>query len=279
MEDLDKAPKVILITGASSGIGKATVELFSRNGWLVAATMRNPEKTPELGELPGVRLYTLDVTREEMIQATVDAVVRDLGQIDVLLNNAGYGAIGVFEASTGEQVRLQFETNVFGVMNMTRAVLPHFRAKRSGRILMVSSVGGQMAFPVYSLYHGTKWAIEGFSESLQYELRQFGIQVKLIEPGPIRSDFFGRSQDFLKSPALEQYDQYMDMAGKYAHEAGKIAQGPEVVARKILRAACDRSGKLRYPVGWSAPILLILKRYLPNRLFLGIVRIVMENGL
>jgi len=271
--------KVILITGASSGIGRATVELFSRKGWLVAATMRNPEKFSELMELPCVKCYTLDVTKEETIQSAVDAVMRDFGKIDVLLNNAGYGAIGVFEAATGEQIRQQFDTNVFGVMNVTRAVLPHFRTNRSGRILMISSIGGQMAFPVYSLYHGTKWAIEGFSESLQYELRQFGIQVKLIEPGPIRTDFFGRSQDVLKSPALEEYDQYMNMAGKYADEAEKIAQGPEMVARKILRAACDHSGKLRYPVGWSAQILLALKRFLPNRLFLGIVRIVMENGL
>lgn len=270
--------KTIFITGASSGIGKATVELFSKNGWQVAATMRTPEKSKELEKLAGVKLYQLDVQEEASIDKAINAAIKDFGKIDVLLNNAGFGAIGVFEAATPEQIKHQFDTNVFGVMNVTRAILPHFRKNKAGKILTVSSVGGRVTFPIYSLYHSTKWAVEGFMESLHYELRPFGIQIKLIEPGPIKTDFYGRSQELHKKPELKAYDRYMDIVYGNVAAAGANAQGPEVVAAKIWKAANDSSSKMRYPVGGNAPVLIALKRYLPHNIFIALARSVIEKG-
>lgn len=271
--------KTILITGASSGIGKATVELFSKQGWQVAATMRDPSKSQNLAKLPGVKLYPLDVTDLKSIDDCVQTVIKEFGTIDVLLNNAGYGAVGVFEAATAEQVQKQFDTNVFGVMNVTRAILPHFRKNRNGRILTVSSVGGRVTFPIYSLYHSTKWAVEGFMESLHYELRPFGIQTKLIEPGPIKTDFYGRSQDLHQDHVPDDYKHYFNVTYNNASQAGQNSEGPEVVAKKIFVAATDSSKKLRYPVGGNAPALITLKRYLSEGLFFRIVRGTIEKGL
>ncbi len=181
--------KTVLITGSSSGIGKATVLRFQQAGWNVAATMRSPEKEAELGKLEGIALVRLDVTSEDSIAAAIGETIQRFGAIDVVVNNAGYGLVGPFEASTPEQVRRQFETNVFGLMNVVRAVLPHIRERRAGVIVNVASMGGRITFPLYSPYHGTKWAVEGFSEGLQFELEQFGIRVKIIEPGAIKTDF------------------------------------------------------------------------------------------
>ncbi len=274
-----KSSKTILITGASSGIGRSTVEVFSEKGWRVAATMRDPGKSQELAKLPGVKLYPLDVTDIQSIHACIEAVTRDFGKIDVLLNNAGYGAVGVFEAASPEQVQKQFDTNVFGVMNVTRAILPHFRKNRSGRILTISSVGGRVTFPIYSLYHSTKWAVEGFMESLHYELRPLGIQAKLIEPGPIKTDFYGRSQDLHLDKIPTDYKSYFDIAYSNSKKAGMNAEGPQVVANMIFKAATDSKNKLRYPVGGNAPALIAIKRYLSERLFFKIVRSTIEKGL
>lgn len=270
--------QTILITGASSGIGRATVELFSQKGWQVAATMRTPEKSADLAKLNGVKLYALDVNDEGSIQRAMSAAIKDFGKIEVVLNNAGFAAVGVFEASTKEQVQQQFDTNVFGVMNVTRGILPHFRANKGGKVLTVSSVGGRVTFPIYSLYHSTKWAVEGFVESLHYELRPFGIQMKLIEPGPIKTDFYSRSQDLHKKPELKDYDHYMDVAYKNSNDAGANAQGPEVVAQKIYQAANDNSSRMRYPVGGNAPVLVAIKQLLPHWVFVGMVRNVVEKG-
>lgn len=270
--------QTILITGASSGIGRATVELFSKNGWQVAATMRTPEKSADLAKLNGVKLYGLDVNDEGSIQGAMAAAIKDFGKIDVVLNNAGFAAVGVFEASTKEQVQQQFDTNVFGVMNVTRGILPHFRANKGGKVLTVSSVGGRVTFPIYSLYHSTKWAVEGFVESLHYELRPFGIQMKLIEPGPIKTDFYSRSQDLHKNPELKDYEHYMDVAYKNSNDAGANAQGPEVVAQKIFQAANDNSSRMRYLVGGNAPVLVAIKQLLPQWVFVGMVRNVVEKG-
>lgn len=269
--------QTIVITGASSGIGRATAELFSKRGWNVAATMRTPEQS-DLGKLDGVRLYPLDVTDEVGIHRTIDQIVEDFGRIDVLLNNAGYGAVGIFEEASPEQIQQQFDTNVFGVMNVIRATLPHLRKQKSGRILTVSSVGGQITFPIYSLYHSSKWAIEGFIESLHYELAPFNIRMKLIEPGPIKTDFYGRSQDLVRANEIEAYARYTEIALHNTNAAGANAQGPEVVAATIWRAATDRSKKLRYATGRNAGLLIALKRFLPNRLFFALVRQVVERG-
>ncbi|MDX5980848.1 SDR family oxidoreductase [Exiguobacterium profundum] len=273
-----KQRQTIVITGASSGIGRATVELFSKRGWHVAATMRRPEDHQELSNLKGVSLYQLDVTNETSIREAFERIVSDHGTMDVLLNNAGYGAVGIFEEASPEQIQRQFDTNVFGVMNVIRAALPYFRKQRSGRIVTVSSVGGQITFPIYSLYHSSKWAIEGFIESLQFELAPFNIGMKLIEPGPIKTDFYGRSQELVRDQPLDVYDDYTEVALHNTNAAGANAEGPDVVAETIWRAATDRKKRLRYPSGKQAGLLIALKRYLPNQVFFSIVRRVVEKN-
>ncbi len=269
--------KTVLITGASSGIGKSVATYFHSRGWNVAATMRRPENEHDLSQLDRVKPFRLDVLDEDTIESAIKDTVQHFGQVDVVVNNAGYGLVGPFEASTGEQIKRQFDTNVFGLMNVTRAVLPLFREKKEGVIVNVASVGGRITFPLYSLYHGTKWAVEGFSESLQYELKQFGIKIKIVEPGAIRTDFYDRSMDLMKKEGLTAYDSYADMAFNNMQDIGKKAPGPDIVARKIYKAATDGSWRMRYPVGSGAPMLLFMRRIIPNSWFFRMVRMVVEK--
>ena len=270
--------KTVLITGTSSGIGKSSALYFASKGWNVAATMRTPEKEKELSKVDGIKLFKLDVTDPASIQSAIEESISVFGGIDVVVNNAGYGGVGVFEAASQEQIQRQFDTNVFGVMNVTRAILPYFRQKKSGTIINVTSVGGLITFPIYSVYHSTKWAVEGFAEALQYELRPFNIKIKNIEPGAIKTDFYDRSQDLFKKEGLTDYDNYAKVAFENTHNAGVNAPGPEVVAKKIYKAALDRSFRLRYPAGPQAPALLFLRRLLPLSWFRGIVKLVVERG-
>lgn len=271
--------KSILITGTSSGIGRATVKYFSDRGWKVAATMRRPEEEQEMTQWPGVKLYRLDVMDASSIARTIEQAITDLGGIDVVCNNAGYGAIGIFEKATDAQIRRQFDTNVFGCMNVIRAILPHFREKRNGTIINVTSMGGLLTFPIYSVYHGTKWAMEGFSESLHFELRPLGIRVKTVEPGPIKTDFYTRSQDVFVNKAITDYDHYEATALHNTQDAGKKAPGPEVVAKTIFKAANDTTFRVRYTADVQGSALVTLRRLIPNSWFFGMVRGVVERGL
>ncbi len=273
-----KNNKTILITGASSGIGKATVIYFQQQGWNVAATMRTPEKETELNKLPQVKLFRLDVMDERTIREAIDGAIAAFGGIDVIVNNAGYGAVGIFEAATPEQIRRQFETNMFGVMNVTRAILPHFRAKNDGTIINITSMGGRITFPLYSVYHGTKWAVEGFAEALQYELRPFNIRVKNVEPGAIKTDFYDRSMDLFKKDGLTAYDNYQKVVYANTQKAGEHAPGPEVIAKTVFKAANDRSFRLRYTGGLQSAMLLVMRRWLPLSWFNGLVRSQVEKG-
>ena len=175
--------RTVFITGASAGIGRATARLFREKGWNVLAAMRAPEEAGPAG-LEGVARLRLDVTDGESIRRAVEEAVGRCGAMDVLVNNAGYGLVGPFEASTPEQVGRQLATNVTGVMDVTRAVLPHFRRRGGGTLINLASMSGRTAFPLYSVYHATKWAVEGFSESLQFELRPFGIAVRARRGAP-----------------------------------------------------------------------------------------------
>lgn len=270
--------KTVLITGTSSGIGKETVKYFSDNGWNVAATMRSPEKETELGKLPNVKLYKLDVTNDESIKGAIDAAINDFGAIDVIVNNAGYGAVGIFEKATKEQIQKQFDTNVFGVMNVTRQILPYFRKKKAGTIINVTSMGGRITFPIYSVYHGTKWAIEGWAEALQFELRPFNIKIKNVEPGAIKTDFYERSMDLFKKEGLTDYDSYEQITYQNSQKAGKDAPLPIIVAKTIFKAANDDKFKLRYPASAQSSMLLFVRWLLPLNWFMGIVRSVVEKG-
>lgn len=241
--------KTIVITGSSAGIGKAAAKHFAAQGWQVAATMRQPQQETELIEIANIKRYQLDVTDQASINTAVTQILKDFETVDVVLNNAGYGLAGPFEAASSEQIRRQFETNVFGLMEVTRAFLPHFRANKAGMFINVSSIGGRMTYPFVSLYHSTKWAIEGFSESLAYELGELGIQVKLIEPGAVATDFSGRSMDFAMP---YDYPEYAPSVQKYIESrsnSGRVPAMAEDIAEGIYAAATDGKRQLRYLLG------------------------------
>jgi NADP-dependent 3-hydroxy acid dehydrogenase YdfG len=262
--------KVVLITGASSGIGLHTSKLFQAKNWKVAATMRFPENATELQKIVDVECLRLDVTDSDSIKAAIDGTLEKFGRIDAVINNAGYGLIGAFEAATAEQIERQFETNVLGLMNVCREILPYFREQKRGTIVNLASVGGRMTFPAFSLYHSTKWAVEGFSESLQYELADFNIRIKIIEPGPIKTDFYGRSQDVTRKEGLTAYDNFVSRAMANMQKAGDDAPDGEIVAQKIYEAVTDGSKMLRYGVNTKG--ILMLRRLLPESLFYAIVK-------
>jgi NAD(P)-dependent dehydrogenase (short-subunit alcohol dehydrogenase family) len=262
--------KTVFITGASSGIGRSTAQYFLERGWNVVATMRNPDQAGNWLKVDHSLALRLDVTDPETIQAAMNEAISRFGAVDVLVNNAGYGAFGPFEASTSEQVERQIATNVTGLMNVSKALLPHFRERRSGVIVNIASIGGRMTFPLYSLYHATKWAVEGFSEALVYELEPFGIRVKIVEPGPIKTDFYDRSQDVMTKPGLTAYDALVARVMPTMQKAGANAPGPEIVARTIYRAATDGRHRLRYAVN-SASVLL-LRRLMPTGVFMAVIK-------
>lgn len=265
--------KTVLVTGASSGIGQAVVDRFAREGWQVAATMRTPGKAPAF-EAPPDRLLILrlDVTEAETITSAVAKTIDHFGGIDVIVNNAGYWLLGPFEALSQAQITRQIDTNLLGVMNVCRAVLPHFRQRQAGTIINVASMAGRMSLPYMTLYHATKWGLQGFSESLAYELAPCGIKVKIIEPGPIKSDFYGRSVDKVDDTKLaDAYVEFAPTAAKL-RAFGADALGPEIVARDTWRAANDGSTRLRYAP--NARAFLFGRWLLPDRLYMAIVRLV-----
>jgi short-subunit dehydrogenase len=262
--------KVILITGASSGIGKETAKLFQAKSWKVAATMRTPEKAEDLQKIADIETFKLDVNDTDSIKSAIAQTLEQFGRIDAVVNNAGYGLVGAFEAASAEQIEKQFQTNVFGLMNVCREILPYFRERKKGTIVNLASVGGRITFPFYSLYHATKWAVEGFSESLQYELEQFNIRVKIIEPGPIKTDFYDRSQDITRKEGLTAYDYMLDKAMPNLQKAGEDAPDGTVVAQTIYDAVTDDSKKLRYGVNTKG--LLTARKFLPDNLFFRIIK-------
>ena len=267
--------KSVLITGASSGIGRATALYFQQRGWQVVATMRTPEKETELTKLDGVLCVALDVTKPESITGAFRAATQKFGRIDAVINNAGYGLSGAFEAISPEQIRRQFDTNVFGLMDVCRAVLPELRKQRAGVLINVASMGGRLTFPLYSIYHASKWAVEGFTESLHYELAPLGIRVKIIEPGAIKTDFGSRSADVADTSARPDLTDYTDWVRNVnANTSGAADKGStaEIVAAAIYKAATDGSSRLRYTVGLDANGLLWLRRWFGESAFFGVVR-------
>ena len=264
--------KNVFITGTSSGIGKAAVFEFAKQGWNVIATQRNPEKEQDFKDFDNVHLYRLDVTDLESCMESLSQAVKKFGKLDVVINNAGYGVDGVFEGMSDEVIANQFNTNVFGLMRVTREAIKMMRPAGGGIIIQISSMGGKITFPLYSIYHATKFAVEGFSESLHYEVAQFGIKIKLIEPGPIVTEFYGRSRQYIKPVDTNQYDGFIQKFNEAAQKVMKEAEGPEVVAKVIFNAATDSSNQMRYPVGKPGPMLLILRKLLPDSLYFLMVR-------
>lgn len=264
--------QTILITGASSGIGKATAKYFHEQGWNVVATMRAPEKEEELTKLEGVLVTRLDVQEQASIDEAIALGLAKFGRIDALLNNAGYGAYGPLEATPLENIRRQFDVNVHGLLASTKAMLPYFRAQHSGVIVNISSMGGRITFPLGALYHGTKFAVEGISEALHFEMAPIGVRVKIIEPGLIRTDFAGRSFDFSNDPALVEYQPMVESLFNVLGPMAESASAPELVAETIYRATTDGSDQLRYEVGPDAVHMLAGRRAADDATFLGAIK-------
>jgi NAD(P)-dependent dehydrogenase (short-subunit alcohol dehydrogenase family) len=235
--------KTILITGASSGIGRATALYFAAKGWNVAATMRDPLKADSALTHPQISLFALDVTSAASIAQAIADTLNRFKKIDVLLNNAGYGLFGPIEAIDAQQIQQQFATNLFGLIGVTQQVLPVMRGAGEGLIINVSSIIGRMALPYASSYIATKFAVEGLSESIRYELEPFHIRVKLIEPGSISTEF---GKGSMKMAMSDPYRASMTKFLGVFTKANSAGARPEQVAKVIYRAANDASNRLRY---------------------------------
>src|ERR1700679_2721433 len=235
--------KTILITGTSSGIGRATALYFAQRGWNVAATMRDPSKADPVLQHPRISLFALDVTDADSIaQAIADTMTR-YQKIDVLLNNAGYGLFGPIEALADQQIQQQFATNLFGLIGVTQQILPAMRQAGEGLIINVSSIVGRFALPYASTYVATKFAVEGLSESMRYELNPFRIRVKMVEPGSIATAFGkGGKQIAVSDSYRASMNRFLAVFAKGNSAGAK----PEEVAKVIYRAANDPSNRLRY---------------------------------
>ncbi|HXH45388.1 MAG TPA: SDR family oxidoreductase [Bradyrhizobium sp.] len=257
----------ILITGTSSGLGRATAKLFQAKGWNVIATMRNPEAETELNQIDRVLVARLDVQDTASIRTAIDAGIAAFGRIDVLVNNAGYGAYGPLEATSEESIRRQFDVNVLGPLATAKAIIPHFRANRGGTLVNIASIGGRLAFPLGALYHGTKFAVEGLSEALHYELGALGIRVKVIEPGAMKTNFAGRSFDFSNDESIPEYQ---PLAQSVMAAFGPFMEGgssPEHVAELVHAAAIDNTDRLRYAAGDDAEQILARRATLSDAEF------------
>lgn len=261
--------QVILITGATAGIGRRTALDLARAGYRVFATGRRAEALASLkSEAAGASLETLvlDVTKPESIaaaRAAIDAATGGHG-VDVLVNNAGYGLIGPLEELSDADLRAQFETNVFGLMAVTRAFVPAMRARGAGRVINVSSVGGRMTFPLMGAYNATKYAVESLSDALRVELRPFGIHVSLIEPGSIRTEFADVSVGTLRVSADSPYAPALGRADDIRKQFDEMAVGPEVISAAIRAAAEDRAPRARYVAPFSGRVILWLSALLPT---------------
>jgi NAD(P)-dependent dehydrogenase (short-subunit alcohol dehydrogenase family) len=249
---------VVLITGVSSGIGRAVASALAVKGFEVFGTSRNPHRTEPI---PGVELVQLDVTDDASVTGAVSSVVQRAGRIDVLVNNAGFGVFGAAEESSITQAQQLFDTNFFGLVRLTREVLPHLRAQGSGRIINISSVLGFIPAPYGALYAASKHAVEGYSESLDHEAREFGVRVSVVEPGYTNTSFEANAAD-ADSP-IGSYATVREHVQQALTEALQAGDDPAVVARVVLKAATSRRPKLRYPAGPLARRLTLLRKFAP----------------
>lgn len=262
------ASKAVLITGCSTGIGRKTAEHLAQKGWIVYATARRPESISDL-EQKGCRTLALDVTDEESMRAAVSAVEQAEGAVGVLVNNAGYSQSGAVEEVAMDQVRRQFETNVFGLLRMCQLVLPGMRGQGWGRIVNISSMGGRLVFPGGGIYHGTKFAVEAISDAMRWEVRNFGVDVILIEPGLIKTEFGETAAQAVNDATpsdgpYAEFNQQVASTTAGAYE-GRMGTGPEAVAKRIEKAISRKRPGARYPVTVGARALLGVRRVLPAR--------------
>jgi NAD(P)-dependent dehydrogenase (short-subunit alcohol dehydrogenase family) len=260
----------VLITGCSSGIGYATAEALTERGWTVYATARKPETISEL-ETKGAHTLALDVTDEDSMAQAVRTVTEAEGAVGVLVNNAGYSQSGAVESVPMDEVRRQFETNVFGLLRMCQLVLPGMRAQRWGKIVNLSSMGGRLTFPGGGLYHATKYAVEALSDAMRFELSSFGVDVILIEPGLIGTEFAATASGSVGG-GDGPYAEFNRKVAKATEDAytgplSKLGGGPETVAKAIADALEAKRPKARYPVTPSAHLMIAQRRLTPDRVW------------
>lgn len=270
----DSMNKTIFITGASSGIGQAAALYFATEGWNVVATMRNPEKQNILQNTDHVLVLPLDVENTKDIQNIIDKAIIKFGTIDVLLNNAGFGQHGLFEATTAEQIQRQFAVNFFGTLEVTRAVLPYFRKQKSGCIITITSGVGRVTVPLVSTYAASKFALEGFFESLSFELASQNIKVKIIEPGNIATNFEQTTKaNFASDGSLIDYSAYlqdMDEVFKSIYSGG--SSSTKDVAAEIFKAATDDTAILRYVIGSDLQPLIDIRNGGTDEAYMNVLR-------
>jgi NAD(P)-dependent dehydrogenase (short-subunit alcohol dehydrogenase family) len=269
-------PSNVLITGCSSGIGQATAKRLAERGWKVYATARRPETLADL-EAAGCETLALDVTDEESMSAAVKAVTDAEGAVGVLVNNAGYSQSGAVESVPLEQVRKQFETNVFGLVRMCQLTLPGMREQRWGKIVNISSMGGRLVFPGGGFYHATKYSVEAISDALRFEVRGFGVDVIVIEPGLIVTNFGDAATATVPGEADGPYAKFNAEVGKlttnaYSGPMAKLGGPPEAVAKRIASALESKRPKTRYPVTASARVLMGQRRLTPDRIWDRLMR-------
>ena len=266
--------KVALVTGASSGIGESIAIHLAATGWTVYAVARRVERMAAL-ESRGITTFAMDVTDDESMVAGIDRIITEQGQIDALVNNAGYGSYGPVEHVPIDEARRQFEVNVFGLARLTQLVIPHMRTRRRGRIVNISSIGGKIYEPLGAWYHATKFAVEGFSDSLRVELAPFGIDVVIVEPGPIISEWNTIARESMVERSVGTV--YEDLARRMAVmfervDTPRMSSGPVAVAEKVLKALETVNPAARYPAGRGARAIVTARRLLPDRAMDAIMR-------
>jgi len=266
---MNQTSQVALVTGGSSGIGECTVRELLDAGFTVYTCARRVERMQPLAEA-GAHVFAMDVTDDESMVAGVRRIIDEQGRIDLLVNNAGYGSYGAVEDVPLDEARRQFDVNVFGLARLTQLVTPQMRKQGSGRIINISSIGGKFYEPFGAWYHATKFAVEGFSDCLRMELKPFGIQVVIIEPGPIITEWNEIARDsLLEMSGSGDYAAYAKKAHRMLVEFDKPgrASRPETVAKKIRKAATKRRPAARYPVGRGAGLITMSRDHTPDAIF------------
>ncbi|HTT55070.1 MAG TPA: oxidoreductase [Streptosporangiaceae bacterium] len=262
---------VAVVTGASSGIGEATAQRLHGLDYVVYGLARRVDRMADLAEL-GVRTLAVDVTDERATAAAVEQIVAEQGRVDVLVNNAGYGSYGALEDVPLSEARYQFEVNVFGLARLIQLVLPHMRRQGRGRLINISSIGGKIYEPLGDWYHAAKFAVEGLSDSLRVELRPFGIDVIIIEPGGIRTEWGAISaQKLRQASAGTAYQKQAETMAAVLESLGPLASPPSVVADTIARAATARRPRTRYLTGRGARAAVTARQVLPDRAFDAVI--------
>jgi len=259
--------KVVLITGASSGMGKATAELLSASGYKVYGAARRTELMRNLKEV-GIKILQMDVTDDISIQKGIDEIIKKESRLDILVNNAGFGLFGSIEDVPMDDARYQMEVNVFGLARLTQLVLPYMRKQNSGKIVNITSTGGKLSSPLGGWYHASKYAVEALSDSLRMEVKQFGIDVIVIEPGAIKSEWGDIAMENLRK--ISAGKAYSPLAGKIIEMSQKLKpknEDPEVIAKLILKSISTRNPRTRYHAGYLSGIILFLKKVLTDKQF------------